>query len=203
MVIAALTAVVYFLVGVAPPEIANKWYDLARKITKDVDDVVHIRPRVTFGGITLLKESNSIKELSTTERNFDCTYTSENTWMGSTKRIELKGSFVGKAGYDLVQPFSIDIAADGKTIRAHMPPVQINSVEQVKMEVMKDENGIWNKISPQEREQGINALLGQARKSLEKSGILREADEAFTRQLEEAIRKSAPQGVEIFREPLS
>jgi hypothetical protein len=203
IVIAAITAATYFMFVKAPPEAGNKWYDLARKIGKDVDDVVHFRPRVTSGGITLLKESNSIKELSTTERNFEHTHTWETTWLGSTKRIEYKGKFIAKAGYDMMKPFSIEISEDGKTIRAHMPPARINSVEQLKMEVLKDENGVWNKISPKEREQAMNALLEGARTSIEKSDILEEADKAFMRQLEEAIRKNVPSGVEILREPLS
>jgi hypothetical protein len=203
IVIAAITAAAYILLVKAPPEAANKWYDLARNICKDLDDVIHFRPRVTSGGVTLLKESSSIKELSTTERNFEHTYTWETIWLGSTKRIEYKGKFIAKAGYDLTKPFSIDISEDGKTIRAQMPPARINSVEQLKMEVIKDENGLWNKISPQEREQATNALLKDARTNIEKSDILDDADEAFIRQLEDAIRKNAPPGVEILREPLS
>ena len=203
IIIAAITASIYFLTVKAPPEAANKWYDVARNIGKDLDDVIHFRPRVTSGGVTILKESNSIKELSTTEKNFDHTHIWESTWMGSTKRIELKGRFIAKAGYDLTKPFAIDISEDGKTIRAKMPPAQINSVEQLKMEVLKDENGIWNRISPQEREQAMNALLREARTSIEKSEILKEADESFMRQLEKTIRKNAPPGVEILREPLS
>jgi hypothetical protein len=203
MVIAAITAATYFMLVKAPAAAGNKWYELAQKIGKDVDDVIHLRPRVTSGGVTLLKESNSIKELSNTEKNFDHTHTSESTWLGSTKRIELKGRFIAKAGYDLTKPFSIDISEDGKTITANMPPARINSVEQLKMEVIKDENGIWNKISPQEREQAMNALLQDARKSIEKSGILDEADKAFMRQLEEVLRKNAPSGVELLRAPLS
>lgn len=203
IIIAAITAATYIMLVKAPPETANKWYDVAKKIGKDVDDVIHFRPRMTSGGVTLLKESNSIKELSTTEKNFDHTHVWESTWMGSTKRMELKGRFIAKAGYDLTKPFSIDISKDGKIIRANMPLARVNSVEQLKMEVLKDENGLWNKISPQEREQAMNALLQDARKSIEKSDILEEADKAFMRQLEGAIRKSAPPGVQILREPLS
>lgn len=203
IIVAVVIAAAYFMLVKAPPEAANKWYDVARKIGKDVDDVIHVRPRVTSSGVILLKESNSIRELSTTERNFECTHIWESTWLGSTKRIELKGSFIAKAGYDLTQPFSIDISENGKTIRAHMPPARINSVEQLKMAIIEDENGIWNKISREEREQVMNALLRNARTSLEKSDILKEADKAFMSQLEEAIRKSAPPGVVILREPLS
>ena len=202
IIIAAITAFAYFMLVWAPAAAGNKWFELAQKVGKEIDDVVHVRPRVTSSGITLLKESHTIKELSTTERRFEHTHICETTWLGSTKRIEYKGEFRAKAGYDLTEPFSIDISADGKTIRAHMPAARINSVEQLKMEVIKDENGIWNTISPQEREQALNALLQNARASLEKSDILKEADKAFMSQLEEAIRKSTPSDTAIIRDPL-
>ncbi len=202
IVIAAITTSAYFMLVKAPAATGNKLYELAQKVGKDIDDIIHFRPRITSSGITLLKESNTIKELSTTERLFDHTHTWDTTWLGSTKRIEYKGKFRAKAGYDLTQPFSIDISADGKTIRAHMPSTRINSVEQLKLEVIRDENGVWNKITPQEREQALNALLQNARASLEKIDILKEADKAFMSQLEEAIRKSTPSGAEIIREPL-
>jgi hypothetical protein len=202
IVIAAITAAAYFMLVKAPREVANNLHEMAREIGKEIDNVIHFRPRITSGGVTLLKKSASINELSTTQRTFDYTHTWESTWLGSRKRIELKGSFTAKAGYDLTQPFSIDIAKDGKTIRAHMPPAKIHSVEQLKVEVLKDEDGLWNKKSTAEREQAMNDLLRKARESIEKSDILEQADKAFMAQLEEAIRKSTPPGIEILRAPL-
>ncbi|MEX1117095.1 MAG: DUF4230 domain-containing protein [Akkermansiaceae bacterium] len=142
-----------------------------------------------------------MNELSTTQRTFDHTHIWESTWLGSRKRFELKGSFTAKAGYDFTQPFSIDIAKDGKTIRAHMPPAKIHSIEQLKVEVLKDEDGLWNKISTAEHEQAMNDLLRKARTSIEKSDILEQADQAFMSQLKEAIRKSTAPGVEVLRAP--
>jgi hypothetical protein len=202
IVIAAMTAAIYFITVRAPSEAANKWHDVARKIGKDFDDVFNFRPRVTSGGITLLNEKAAIKELSTTERRYEHTYYWESIWMGSKKRIELKGNYVAKAGYDLSQPFSIDIAEDGTSIRAQMPPARIHSMEQIDMKIIKDENGLWNKIKPAEREKAINALMRDARKTLEQSDILEEADKAFMTQLEETVRRNAPSGAEIIREAI-
>jgi hypothetical protein len=202
IVIAAITAATYFLLVKAPGEAARNLHEMARNIGKEFDNLLHFRPRITSEGVTLLKESASINELSTTQRTFDYTHTWESTWLGSRKLIELKGSFTAKAGYDLSQPFSIDIAKDGKTIRAHMPPAKIHSVEQLKVEVPKDEDGLWNKKTTAEREQAMNDLLRNARSSIEKSDILEQADQAFMSQLEEAIRKGTPPGVEILRAPL-
>jgi len=206
IVIAAISVAGWFFFIKGPPESANKFYDVASRIAKDIDKVLHMRPLVTSGGVTIIEASGSIAELSTIEKTFEHTYTWKSKWLGSTKQIELKGDFIAKAGYDisgkdLARPFSIDISEDGQTIRTTTPPPRINSLEQKKVKITKDENGWWNKISTEEREQAMNALLADARKSLEKTDILEEADKSLMTQLETAIRKSQPT-VEIIREPL-
>ncbi len=180
----------------------NKSYDFARRIGKDIDNAINFRPRITTEGITILESSGSIAELSTVEKRFEHTHSWQSTWMGSTKRIELKGLFVAKAGYDLTKPFSIDVSDDLQTIRATMPPAQLNSVEQLKVEILRDEDGLWNKISSEERQSAMNALLIGAKSSLDATGLLKEADLFLMARLESAIRKSASPEALIIREPL-
>jgi hypothetical protein len=55
IVIAVITAAAYVMMVKAPSEVGNRGYELAQKIGKDIDAVVHFRPRVTSGGVTLLK----------------------------------------------------------------------------------------------------------------------------------------------------
>jgi len=182
-------------------ELANQAYDFAKRIGTDVDGVIHLRPKVTSGGTTVVEASQSIAELSTVEKPFEHTYSWESTWLGSTKRIKIKGLFIAKAGYDLTKPFSIDVSEDRQTIRATMPPAKLNSVEQTKVEVIQDEGGFWNNISPEERQNAMNALLADAKKSLDSTSLLADADSALMAQLETAIRKSVPPTTSIIREP--
>ncbi len=181
---------------------ANKAYDLARRIAKDVDGVIHFRPKVTCGGTTVVEASRAITELSTIEKRFGHTHYYESTWLGSTKRIKLKGRFVAKAGYDLTHPFSIDVSEDRQTIRAIMPPAQILSVELTGVDVLQDENGWRNKLSSEERQRGLNSLLAEARKSLGRTSLLSESEASFLAQLEKTVRKNAPLTAKIIRQPL-
>ncbi len=181
---------------------ANQAYDLARRLAKDVDDAINFRPRITCEGAMVVEAGEPIAEFSTVEKAFEHTYAWESTWLGSTKRIKLKGHFVAKAGYDLTKPFVIDVSKDRQTIRAKMPPPKLNSVEQTKVEVLQDENGLWNRISAEERQNALNALLADARKALDSTTILADADAALLSHLEKAIRKSAPPAASIVREPL-
>jgi hypothetical protein len=171
---------------------AHQAYDLAKRIGSDLDQVIHFRPKITTGGTTVIEPSQGIAELSLLEESFDHTYSWEQTWLNSTKRLKLKGHFVAKVGYDLTKPHSIDVSADGRSIRATMPPAQINSVEQTHVEFVQDEDGIWNKITPQERQNATNALLAEAKRSLDRPGLLSKANDELKRRLEGVVRKNAP-----------
>jgi hypothetical protein len=201
ILVLALAAAGYVVFVKAPSDLGSNAVDLAQRIGTDMDDVIHFRPKITTAGTTIIEASKQITELSVVEKSFEHTYTWESTWLGSTKRLKLKGSFVAKAGYDLAKPFSIDISEDGQSILATMPPAKINSVEQAKVEILQDENGIWNKVSAQERQDVMNALAAEARKSLEQTSLLSDVDSALVTALEKVIRKNAPTA-KIVREAL-
>jgi chromatin segregation and condensation protein Rec8/ScpA/Scc1 (kleisin family) len=77
-----------------------------------------------------------------------------------------------------------------QTLRAQLPPAQINSVEQSMVEIVQEESGWWNKISTEDRQNALNKLLGEAKQSKSYSTLLADADKAFREQFEEIIRKS-------------
>lgn len=213
IIIAALTLAA-FVIGVwMPGELvrqtkgvaiqgARDIHELGRQLAGEIDAVIHVRPKVTTGGHTVVEARREIAELSTVEKTFEHSYTFESTWLGSTKRIEMKGTFIAKAGYDLSKPFVIDVSPDGTTIRATLPPAQLNSVEQVKVTVVEDKDGLWNRVSAEERTAAMNALLRDAKKAILSTALLQEADAALMNQIEKAVRKKAPSNSRIIREPL-
>jgi len=101
IVIATISVAGWFFFIKGPPASAHHFYDLAKQVVKDIDKAIHMRPLVTSGGVTIIEASGSIAELSTVEKNFQHTYTWKSKWLGSTKRIELKGDFIAKAGYNI------------------------------------------------------------------------------------------------------
>lgn len=210
LVIGALTAAIYVgFVEVAPEmikkgggetvEVVAKGYGLARRVAKDVVDTLNFRPRVTVGSETIYQKDTPILELATVSRRFSHTYFFEHKWAGSAKRFEIKGDFVAKAGYNLQRPFSIDVSPDGTRIRMTMPPVQILSVEEISESVLHDENGFWNRVTPQEREDAKNKLLAQARKIISQSDLLTQAEANFMQQLTAIVRKNIDEPVKLER----
>ena len=83
-----------------------------------------------------------------------------------------------------------------------MPKPTILSVEMTNYKIIEDSNGLWNKISKDDREKAVNALQRGARTNLEKTGILDEVDGAFFQQIKDALGYSAPIGLKVIREPI-
>lgn len=213
LVIAALTGAAYLLLYQGPKDLithsknesidtAEKGYGMLKQIGKDIAKAFNIEPKITVNGYTVTEASTQIAELSTVEKNFEHTHSIETTWLGSTKRLNVKGRFIAKAGFDLNQAITIDATEDGQTIRVKLPPARIHSVEQTHVEILQDENGFWNKITKEQRQEAINALLQNARKTIEETNILTEAQTSFENQITEIIRKQAPPDGQIIIEPL-
>src|ERR1051325_755999 len=90
--------------------------------------------------------------------NVPCSFTrfELHTWVGSSKRVKLHGTFIAKAGFDLQQGVSIDIRPE--EIIVQLPHAKILGVEQKEVDVLAFENGLWNRISGQDVEDELSAL---------------------------------------------
>lgn len=144
-------------------EVANAGYDLFKLAGGDLYRALGFEPEVTIAGETVHKPASPIAEIATAEKDFSHTYEYEVKWAGSTKRLKLKGDFTAKAGFKEGESFQVEISADGeKLILRHGKP-ELLSCELKKFHILADENGWWNKIKDEERENAQNSLLRRAR----------------------------------------
>jgi hypothetical protein len=176
LVIATVFGGIYFLVWKGPQEVitttttttvktVNAGYDLFKRMAKDAYRALQFEPKVTIGGETVYGPASQIAEIATATKDFNHTYTYEASWAGSTKRLELKGDFTAKAGFPVDGSFVMEISQDGTKVTLHHNDPVLLSCELTKLHVLKDEDGWWNKLQPQERESAQNELLRRARES--------------------------------------
>jgi hypothetical protein len=175
LVIAAVFGGIYFLVWKGPKEVAgatkdgvieaaNKGYDLFKRAGGDIYRALQFEPKVTIGGgETVYGPAIQITEITTATKDFSTTYPYKVTWAGSTKELELKGDFTAKAGFPIDGSFMMEISKDGSKITLQHKEPQLLSCEMKKLYVLKDSDGFWNKLTPQERESAQNGLLRRAR----------------------------------------
>jgi hypothetical protein len=177
-------AIAFYLVLVrAPAEIAGN-------VAEEFREFFNFTPRVTIDQTVVIEQSNPIMEVSTLSRNLFVEDRWEDQWVGSTKTVEIRGSFTLKAGFDLKEPFTINITRYGLAIQAGLPEPRILSLEMNTYDIIKDENGWWNRVSDQDREEAFYRLRTAARKAAEDSGILEEARATAEERIREIVQRN-------------
>jgi len=153
-------------------------------------DIAHLQPRITINDRVYMEQTTPVSELVVLSRRIEVENELLHTWVGSSKRVKLHGTFIAKAGFDLRKGLSIDIRPDQITVQ--LPHAQILGIEQQQVDVLAYENGLWNRISGQDVQSELSALPELALKKAAKSGLPDEAEETLRQQLEQRIRTAQP-----------
>ena len=124
-VVLVASAIAFYLVLVrAPAEIAGN-------VAEEFREFFNFTPRVTIDQTVVIEQSTPIMEVSTLSRNLFVEDRWEDQWIGSTQAVEIRGTFTVKAGFDLREPFTINITRYGLAIQASLPEPRILSLEMI------------------------------------------------------------------------
>jgi hypothetical protein len=193
-------AVAMFLVAIALYVVLVKIpSDAVSKISQGIKETFHFTPQVRVNETIVIEQNAPIAELATVARDLLVEYSWSHEWLGSTKTIALRGVFVAKAGFDLKEPFSLNIQKSPLKVVTHMPAPKILSLQMNSYDVLQDENGWWNRISDRDREAAVNSLQRTAREKAENSGLLEEARTTVEQRIKEIVERNG--AVVEFRYP--
>jgi hypothetical protein len=180
--------------GEAGRAAAEPAVELAKRIADGVSRRLQFRPEVRIDQVTVLERETPVLELATVRREFAHDYEWEHQWLGSTKRLHLRGTFAAKAGYDLNEKFYFEIDSDDLQVELGLPEPRVLGVEMIAYRA-EEEEGYWNKLSAEEREQAVNALLASARAAAAKdAALLGEARRMLDVQVGEVVREAVSEG---------
>ena len=150
--------------------------------------VAGVQPRVTVNEQVIYEQSSPVLELAVLQREVVVERETVSTWFGSTKRLRMRGVFRVKVGFDLKQPFTVNIDGDwAQGVRVQIPPPRILSTELEKLEVLTADSGLWNHVKPQEYAEEVSALNTEARLKANERGMMADARKTFTDELNEKI----------------
>ena len=153
-------------------------------------DIAHLQPRITINDRVYVEQTTPISELVVLSRRIEVEHELLHTWVGSSKRVKLHGTFIARAGFDLRRGLSIDTRPDA--IMVQLPHAQILGVEQQQMDVLAFENGLWNRISGQDVQSELSVLPELAWKKATESELPTEAEKTLQQQLEQRIHTTQP-----------
>jgi len=167
------TIAAYVVAVVIPTQLAKRSYEAAKTLGEDFKKAFHFTPEITVNNTIVLNQQTPVLELTVINQNFEHRYEWTNSWLGSTKKIYIAGSFDAKAGFDLNLKFSIRLADD--VAYASVPEPIVLSVESKGDITYRDEQGIWNWVSTDDRTKATNAFISDARKSAEQAAFVEDA----------------------------
>ena len=163
---------------------------LGKNVQAAFVDIAHLQPRITINDHVYMEQTTPVSELVVLSRRIEIENELVHTWLGSSKRVKLHGTFIAKAGFDLRKGLSIDIRPN--EIMVQLPHAQILGVEQQQMDVLAFENGLWNRISGQDVQSELSVLPELAWKKAAQSELPAEAEQTLQKQLEQRIHMAQP-----------
>lgn len=181
-------------------KIAAQPGEVAERAAQAFKEILQVQPRVTINERVVLNQSSPVLELAVLSRDVEVEREFEHTWLGSTKRVRLRGIYGIKTGFDLTLPFSIELSdAPGVAVKISLPAPKILSVDARRVDVLALENGLWNRVQAENLESEIAALPAEAKRKALRIGVVREAEESIVKQL--SARFPNPPGVTVTTVP--
>jgi len=187
VLLVVLSVTTYILLVVIPSRLAEQSYEGAKQIGRDIAKAFHVTPEITVNNTVVLQQQTPILELATLSQKFQHHYNWTNTWLGSTKKINISGTFEAKAGFDLNQKFSIQIT-DNKAI-IMLPKPKLLSIEPQGDVKFTDENGVWNWVDAADRSKAMNAFTQDARKYSDQARFVKQARQEMEKKLKEILSR--------------
>ena len=194
LIIAAVIVLIFLRLESWPARTAHQGTAELEKLGKDLRsafvDIAHLQPRITINNRVYVEQTTPVSELVVLSRRIEVEHEFLHTWVGSTKRVKLHGTFTVKAGFDLRQDLKVDIRPNQIVIQ--LPHAQILDVAQDQIDVLAFDNGFWNRISGEDVQSELSILPQLAREKAVESGLPAEGERALQQQLDERIHTPQP-----------
>jgi hypothetical protein len=194
LIAAAVVVLVFLRVESWPMRTAHQASDeverVARGLRNAFVDIGHLQPRITVNNRVFVEQTTPTAELAIVSRSVEVEHEMLHTWLGSTKRVKLHGTFDVKAGFDLSGNVSVTAAQDAITIS--LPRATILGTEQKQVEVLAFENGYWNRISADDVQAELAMLPELARQRAAETGLIADAERSLQQQLDARIHAGQP-----------
>jgi hypothetical protein len=194
LTIAAVVVVIFWRIETWPARTAQQSTAELEKLGKDLRaafiDIAHLQPRITINNRVYMERTTPVSELVVLSRRIEVEHEFLHTWVGSSKRVKLHGTFIAKAGFDLQHNLSIDIRPN--EIIVQLRHARILGIEQDQVVVLAFENGLWNRISGDEMQSELSILPQLAREKAAESDLPAEAERALQQQIEKRVHAPQP-----------
>ena len=157
-------------------------------------EVLHVQPQVTVSQRIVLSQTAPIAELAVVTKE-ELVTTGYNEHLEvltyqiplTEKKLTAEATYRIKAGFDLREPFTVQIDPVSHDVRAQMPHAKILSVEQIGGPEYHGEDATLNHVTDEERTQLLADLNAAAHDAAEKSSLKQDAEQQVVQRLNEIM----------------
>jgi len=157
---------------------------IGARVLSAVRVITNQQPTITVNERVFVERSRDALQLVVSERETSVEREVRSTQFYSSNQLRVRSGFIVKAGFDLAEPFAVEIKGDRVILQ--LPPARILSVESTGYEIER-KDGLWNRVSDEEISAEISAITRSAREKMIELGMLAEAESTFIRQLGERL----------------
>jgi hypothetical protein len=204
LIAALLIGFIFYRTETWPMRTTHEGIGETERVARDVKNafvsIAHLQPRITVNNRVYVEQTTPTSELVLVSRQIEVEHEFVHTWMGSSKRVKLHGTFIAKGGFDLRQNVIVDLRPTA--ILIHLTHAQVLDVIQDSVEVLAFENGFWNPISAADVQNELSILPQLARQKAAETDLPAEAERSIQQQLEERVHTAQPLKL-VFTEPTS
>jgi hypothetical protein len=189
---AAVTiALTFLLFWRMTAEITEDARQMAASIAAGFDQALQFTPQISVDSMVIVAANSPVLELVTLQKQALVRHRWSHSWLYSTKKLEIEATFTARAGLDLRDPIRINIDPRTRFVSADLPPPKLLSLGMGDVRVLQDEDGLWNRLTAEDRQQAFRALDEKARETFAKSNLLPEARLEAEKRIRELIDQTA------------
>lgn len=159
-------------------------------IAEQFDRTLNFTPEVRVNSVIVVAASQPVAEFVVLEKKALVRHSWSQTWLHSTKNFEIEATVTAKAGFDLQEPFRIRIDPVTYNMETSLPQPKILSFGLSDIRVIRDEDGLWNKLTAEDRNQAFKALEKKAREQFKDSTLLVETVNAAEKRIRDVVAAS-------------
>ena len=190
LVLVTLTAIVLIALYVATAAVDHT----IDHIRDAFSEVLKVKPQITVHQRVVLTQTAPIAELAVvTKEELVTIGMNEHLEVLSLqiplteKKLTVEATYRLKAGFDLSEPFSVEIDPATHALQATMPHAKILLVEEIDSPVYHGEDALLNRITDDERTQIMSNLNAAAHDAAEHSTLKTDAEQEVAQRLKDLM----------------
>jgi len=188
----------WFLVR-TPGVAVTRGLEQAREIARDLASALPLQPTVRERTILVFEPPAEKADWLAVEQTFLVRHEIEDKFLGSVKRFDVEAVARVGMGFSFSGEWNMRLDSAAGAAFLDPPEPSVLFVEISGVQIRRDEDGWWNRIRPEDRQEALNSIEEKARSEFDRDALAEKARQSLLRTFNDILE---PHGFTAGFEPL-